>query len=68
MIKVEFVRLTFCLDLPLHTGLHMIRPPICCPTDQLEVLCDVVHLLPSVTSHDDVDVVAALIVHASKQH
>jgi hypothetical protein len=62
------MRLTFALDLPFQTRFQMLGPVTRRPTNELEVLRDVVHLLSFEIGHNDIYVVAAVVVHASEEH
>jgi hypothetical protein len=46
----------------------MLGPVTRRPTNELEVLRDIVHLLSFEIGHDDIYIVAAVVVHASEEH
>ena len=58
--------LTVMVDLLLYTGFTW--PIRRVPTDVREVLCYLVHLMTLEICDDNVDLVAATVVHAAKEH
>jgi hypothetical protein len=58
--------LTSIVDLPLGVLLHCL--PKCILADELEVFGGSVHLSPLHVRHNNKDIVAAVVVHASQEH
>ena len=60
------MQLTIMVNLPFHAWLAITGGGML--THVLEVLRNLVHFMPLEVSDNDVDVVAATIVHAAKEH